>query len=142
MFLSYFRTKLRKKIFFFTKILCFIYFLCIGIDLVPQKTLIQKVQFKLWKNNPGPQADTASYTTTTTITAVSCMIQTKVSENMFFSEFLVLLDAEASLCPTPVSQLVPLSELGCSGASASPQSWIGLLSSLRFQSQKSKGGFL
>ena len=61
MFLSYFRTKLRKKIFFFTKILCFIYFLCIGIDLVPQKTLIQKVQFKLWKNNPGPQADTASY---------------------------------------------------------------------------------
>ena len=61
MFLSYFRTKLRKKIFFFTKILCFIYFLCIGIDLVPQKTLIPKVQFKFWKNNPGPQADTASY---------------------------------------------------------------------------------
>ena len=28
---------------------------------MPQKTLIQKVQFKLWKNNPGPQADTASY---------------------------------------------------------------------------------
>ena len=60
MFLSYFRTKLRKKIIFSTKILCFIYFLCIGIDLVPQKTLISKVQFKFWKNNPGPQADTAS----------------------------------------------------------------------------------
>ena len=62
MFLSYFRTKLRKKIIFSTKILCFIYFLCIGIDLVPQKTLIPKVHFKFWKNNPGPQADTASYT--------------------------------------------------------------------------------
>ena len=62
MFLSYFRTKLRKKIIFSTKILCFIYFLCIGIDLVPQKTLISKVKFKFWKNNPGPQADTASYT--------------------------------------------------------------------------------
>ena len=46
---------------FILMFLCFIYFLCIGIDLVPQKTLIQKVQFKLWKNNPGPQADTASY---------------------------------------------------------------------------------
>ena len=62
MFFSYFRTKLRKKIIFPTKILCFIYFLCIGIDLVPQKTLISKVKFKFWKNNPGPQADTASYT--------------------------------------------------------------------------------
>ena len=30
-------------------------------DLVPQKTLIPEVQFKFWKNNPGPQADTASY---------------------------------------------------------------------------------
>ena len=55
--------------FFFTKILCFIYFLCIGIDLVPQKTLIQKVQFKLWKNNPGPQSDTASWP----VTAVVCV---------------------------------------------------------------------
>lgn len=36
-------------------------FYLFSIDLVPQKTLIQKVQFKLWKNNPGPQADTASY---------------------------------------------------------------------------------
>ena len=61
MFLSYFWTKLRKKKVFSTKNLCFIYFLCIGIDLVPQKTLIPKVQFKFWKNNPGPQADTASY---------------------------------------------------------------------------------
>jgi len=56
-----FSDKIKKKNNFFTKKLCFIYFLCIGIDLVPQKTLIQKVQFKLWKNNPGPQADTASY---------------------------------------------------------------------------------
>ena len=66
MFLSYFRTKLRKKIIFPTKILCFIYFLCIGIDLVPQKTLISKVHFKFCKNNPGPQADTASYLFTKT----------------------------------------------------------------------------
>ena len=51
----------KKKIIFSTKILCFIYFLCIGIDLVPQKSLISKVHFKFCKNNPGPQADTASY---------------------------------------------------------------------------------
>ena len=28
---------------------------------MPQKTLIPKEHFKFWKNNPGPQADTASY---------------------------------------------------------------------------------
>ena len=44
MFLSYFRTKLRKKIIIFTKKLCFIVFLCLGIDLVPQNTLTPKVQ--------------------------------------------------------------------------------------------------
>ena len=60
MFLSYFWSKLRQKIMILVIILCFIYFLCIGIDLVPQKTLITKVKFKFWKNNPGPQADTAS----------------------------------------------------------------------------------
>ena len=60
MFLSYFRTKLRKKIFFSTKILCFIYFLCIGIDLVPQKTLIPKVILLTVRKNPGLQPDTAS----------------------------------------------------------------------------------
>ena len=38
MFLSYFRTKLRKQIIIFTKKLCFIVFLCLGIDLVPQNT--------------------------------------------------------------------------------------------------------
>ena len=30
-------------------------------QFIPQKTLITKVLFKFWKNNPGPQADTASY---------------------------------------------------------------------------------
>ena len=61
MFLSYFRTKLRKKIFFSTKILCFIYFLCIGIDLVPQKTLIPKVILLTVRKYPGLQPETASY---------------------------------------------------------------------------------
>ena len=61
MFFSYFRTKLRKKkTFFSTKILCFIYFLCIGIDLVPQKTLIPKVILLTVRKNPGLQPDTAS----------------------------------------------------------------------------------
>ena len=42
------------------------------------------------------------------------------------------LDADASMCSTPVSHSVSLSvthsRLGHRGASASPQSWIGLLS--------------
>ena len=61
MFLSYFWTKLRKKIICFTKILCFIHFLCIGIALVPQKTLIPKVILLTVGKNPGLQPDTASY---------------------------------------------------------------------------------
>jgi len=44
MFLSYFRTKLTKKIIICTKKLCFIVFLCLEIDLVPQNTLFPKAQ--------------------------------------------------------------------------------------------------
>ena len=58
------------------------------------------------------------------------MIQMKASGEQVFSQFLGLLDADASLCSTPVclsvSQLVSLSRLSQRGAFASPPSWMGL----------------
>ena len=54
LFMSYFRSKLRQKIISLVIILCFIFFLCLRIDFV-------ELKYWIWKNNPGPQADTASY---------------------------------------------------------------------------------
>ena len=49
LFLSYFQSKLGQKIILLVIILCFIFFLCLRIDLVPQKTLIPKAQVKFCK---------------------------------------------------------------------------------------------